>query len=201
MADTTAGNIGVTPLDTVRAKRTILGHPAGLFVLFFTEMWERFSYYGMRALLVLYMVDYLIKGVRAGTIHVFGFMGIQHALESVFGPMPIQPLSSEIYGLYTGLVYFTPFFGGLLADRVLGQRKTVVVGGVLMAIGHFLMAVESMFLVALVFLIILASDRQLMGRWANSPLYNSVAIAIVGFVSLCGAAYAIDAFLQTVHVL
>jgi POT family proton-dependent oligopeptide transporter len=154
MADTTAGNIGVTPLDTVRAKRTILGHPAGLFVLFFTEMWERFSYYGMRALLVLYMVDYLIKGVRAGTIHVFGFMGIQHALESVFGPMPIQPLSSEIYGLYTGLVYFTPFFGGLLADRVLGQRKTVVVGGVLMAIGHFLMAVESMFLVALVFLIL-----------------------------------------------
>ncbi len=63
-------------------------------------------------------------------------------------------MSSEIYGLYTGLVYLTPFFGGMLADRVLGQRKTVVVGGVLMAIGHFLMAIESMFLVALCFLIL-----------------------------------------------
>ena len=60
--------------DTIRSHKTILGHPAGLFVLFFTEMWERFSYYGMRALLVLYMVDYLIKNVRAGTAHVVGFM-------------------------------------------------------------------------------------------------------------------------------
>jgi len=63
-------------------------------------------------------------------------------------------LSSQIYGLYTGFVYFTPFFGGMLADRVLGQRKTVVVGGILMAIGHFLMAMESMFLLALLFLIL-----------------------------------------------
>ena len=68
--------------------------------------------------------------------------------------MTVQPLSSQIYGLYTGFVYLTPFFGGMLADRLLGQRKTVVVGGVLMAIGHFLMAVESMFLVALCFLIL-----------------------------------------------
>jgi POT family proton-dependent oligopeptide transporter len=117
-------------------------------------MWERFSYYGMRALLVLYMVDYLIKGVQAGTSHVVGFMTLQHGLESVFGTMDIQPLASQIYGLYTAFVYFTPFFGGILADRVLGQRKTVVVGAVLMAIGHFLMAAESMFLLALLFLIL-----------------------------------------------
>jgi POT family proton-dependent oligopeptide transporter len=135
-------------------QKTILGHPVGLFVLSFTEMWERFSYYGMRALLVLYMVNYLIHRIETGSSYVIGFAPLRHAIESVFGPMTVQPLSSEIYGLYTGFVYLTPFFGGMLADRLLGQRKTVVVGGVLMAIGHFLMAVESMFLVALCFLIL-----------------------------------------------
>ena len=140
--------------DSVRTQRTILGHPAGLFILFFTEMWERFSYYGMRALLVLYMTDYLIKNVQAGTTNVFGFLTLQHALESAFGPLAIQPLASQIYGLYTGFVYFTPFFGGMLADRVLGQRKTVVVGGILMAIGQFLLTAESLFLFGLFFLIL-----------------------------------------------
>ena len=159
MSDTDAGGVvsgvagSLSPADTVRDQKTILGHPAGLFVLFFTEMWERFSYYGMRAILVLYMVNYLINSIHAGTSHVFGFMGLQHVIEAVFGPMKVQPLSSQIYGLYTGLVFFTPFFGGILADRVLGQRKTVVLGGVLMAIGHFLMALESMFLFGLLFII------------------------------------------------
>ena len=150
-----AANTSTPPsaYDSIRSHKTILGHPAGLFVLFFTEMWERFSYYGMRALLVLYMVDYLIKSVRAGTAHVVGFLPLQHGIESVFGPLNVQPMASQIYGLYTAFVYFTPFFGGMLADRVLGQRKTVVIGAVLMAIGHFLMAIESMFLVALLFLI------------------------------------------------
>ena len=144
----------VSASSTVRSHKQIFGHPAGLFVLFFTEMWERFSYYGMRALLVLYMVDYLIKRAQDGTAHVYGFAGLQHALESIFGHLAIQPLASQIYGLYTAFVYFTPLFGGMLADRILGQRKTVVIGGVLMAIGHFLMAVESLFLPALFFLII-----------------------------------------------
>ena len=158
MSDTNVTGIesraaGLTP-GTVRAQKTFLGHPVGLFILFFTETWERFSYYGMRALLVLYMVNYLIHRVQTGSSYVFGFGLLQHTIESVFGPMTVQPLSSEIYGLYTGFVYLTPFFGGMLADRLLGQRKTVVVGGVLMAIGHFLMAIESMFLVALCFLIV-----------------------------------------------
>jgi POT family proton-dependent oligopeptide transporter len=117
-------------------------------------MWERFSYYGMRALLVLYMTDYLIKGVQAGTMNVWGFGTLQSTLEAIFGPMAIQPLASQIYGLYTGFVYLTPLFGGMLADRVLGQRKTVVVGGVLMAIGQFLLTSESLFLAGLFFLII-----------------------------------------------
>jgi POT family proton-dependent oligopeptide transporter len=143
-----------TAAAEVRSEKTIFGHPAGLFVLFFTEMWERFSYYGMRTLLVLYMVDYLIERAQNGSAHVLGFAGLQHTIEGVYGPLGIQPLASEIYGLYTGLVYLTPLFGGMLADRILGQRKTVVIGAVLMAIGHFLMAVESMFLVALFFLIL-----------------------------------------------
>jgi proton-dependent oligopeptide transporter, POT family len=117
-------------------------------------MWERFSYYGMRALLVLYMVSHLIQGAQSGTSHVFGFASLQYGLESVFGSLAIQPLASQIYGMYTALVYLTPIFGGMLADRVLGQRKTVIAGAILMAIGHFLMAAESMFLLALFVLIL-----------------------------------------------
>lgn len=131
----------------------MLGHPLGLFVLFLTEMWERFSFYGMRALLVLYMVQHLIPAAQSG-IDVVGFRALQSGLEAFFGPLAIQPLASQIYGLYTGLVYLTPLLGGFLADRLLGQHKTVVIGGVLMAIGHFLMAFEIYFLIALGFLII-----------------------------------------------
>src|SRR5690242_3861610 len=76
------------------------------------------------------------------------------ALESVFGPLGTQPFASQIYGFYTGLVYLTPIFGGLLADRVLGQRRTVIIGAVLMAIGHFMMAFERLFLLALLMLIL-----------------------------------------------
>jgi POT family proton-dependent oligopeptide transporter len=133
-------------------ERTIAGHPPGLFVLFFAEAWERFSYYGMRALLVLYMVKHLSQPEVA--TNVLGFAAVRGTLESVFGPLAPQPLASQIYGLYTAFVYLTPFFGGLLADRVLGQRKTVVLGGVLMAAGHFVMAFESLFFPALLLIIL-----------------------------------------------
>jgi proton-dependent oligopeptide transporter, POT family len=149
------GSAGTRPVTMpgVHSSKTIFGHPAGLFVLFATEMWERFSFYGMRALLVLYMTQYLIAAVESGT-YVFGFGAVRALLESVSGPLVAQQLASQIYGYYTGFVYLTPLAGGYLADRLLGQRKTVVVGGVLMAIGHFLMAVESLFLPALFFLIL-----------------------------------------------
>ena len=115
-------------------------------------MWERFSYYGMRSLLVLYMVKYLL---HPGTVDgIIGFATLRGALEGVFGPLDIQPLASQIYGLYTGLVYLTPIFGGLLADRWLGQRRTVIIGALLMALGHFMMAFESLFLFALLALIL-----------------------------------------------
>src|SRR5579859_1145975 len=130
----------------------LFGHPKGLTYLFTTEMWERFSFYGMRSLLVLYMTKYLLLPEHSGAV--LGLTATRRALAALFGPLDVQPLSSQIWGFYTALVYFTPMFGGLLADRVLGRRRTVVLGAVLMAIGHFMMAVEPLFLLALLFLIL-----------------------------------------------
>ena len=115
-------------------------------------MWERFSYYGMRALLVLYMVKYLLLPEHADTV--IGLGALRSGLEWMFGPLGVQPFSSHIYGLYTGLVYLTPLFGGILADRVLGQHRTILLGAALMAIGHFMMAFEPLFLFALTMLIL-----------------------------------------------
>jgi POT family proton-dependent oligopeptide transporter len=143
----------IEPLPIAAAAPTqLFGHPRGLTFLFTTEMWERFSYYGMRSLLVLYMTKFLLLSDHSGSV--IGLGALKRALEGLFGPLEVQPLSSQIWGLYTGLVYFTPIFGGLLADRVLGQRRTVVVGATLMAIGHFMMAVEQLFLFALLALIL-----------------------------------------------
>jgi POT family proton-dependent oligopeptide transporter len=136
----------------IAAPGELFGHPKGLTFLFTTEMWERFSYYGMRSLLVLYMTKYLLMPDQAD--NVMGLAGVKSSLEKVFGQLDVQPLSSQIYGFYTALVYLTPIFGGLLADRVLGQRRTVIVGACLMALGHFLMAVEQLFLFALATLIL-----------------------------------------------
>ncbi|HLH97917.1 MAG TPA: peptide MFS transporter [Xanthobacteraceae bacterium] len=135
-----------------RRVRDFLGHPRGLTFLFATEMWERFSYYGMRALLVLYMTKYLL--VEGHGDAVIGLAALRSALEAILGPLGTQPFASQIYGLYTGLVYLTPLFGGMVADQVLGQRRTVIVGAALMAAGHFMMAFESLFLLALTTLII-----------------------------------------------
>jgi proton-dependent oligopeptide transporter, POT family len=129
-----------------------LGHPRGLAVLFATETWERFSYFGNAALVVLYMVKYLL---RPGQVEaVLGLAAVKDALEFVLGRLEPQPLASQIFGFYTGLAYCAPILGGLLADRLLGQRRTVVIGGVLMAIGHFMMAFERLFLIALLMLIL-----------------------------------------------
>lgn len=137
----------------IASEKTFFGHPRSLMTLFLTEMWERFSYYGMRALLVLYMTQYLFIEAQHGK-KIWGYATLESGLTSIFGEMTTQGLSSQIYGIYTGLVYFTPFFGGMIADRYWGKRKAIYVGGALMSIGHFLMAVESLFFPALLFLII-----------------------------------------------
>lgn len=97
------------------------GHPPSLFILFFTEMWERFSYYGMRALLVLFLISSLSEGG-------WGWE---------------RKEALQLYGIYTGLVYLTPIFGGLIADKLLGFRKAVMLGALIMTIGHACMALES----------------------------------------------------------
>jgi proton-dependent oligopeptide transporter, POT family len=140
------------PKDAAAGASDLFGHPRALTFLFATEMWERFSYYGMRALLVLYMVKYLLLPGQAE--NVIGLGALKQMYEAMFGPLGVQAFSSQIYGLYTGLVYLTPVFGGLLADRVLGQHRTILLGAALMAIGHFIMAFESLFLFALALLIL-----------------------------------------------
>src|SRR5215510_7393790 len=137
---------------TTKAANDLFGHPRGLTFLFATEMWERFSYYGMRALLVLYMVKLLLLPGHAD--NVIGLGALRYLFESMSGPLGAQPFSSHIYGLYTGLVYLTPVFGGMLADRLLGQHRTILLGAAMMAIGHFMMAFEPLFLIALTMLIL-----------------------------------------------
>jgi POT family proton-dependent oligopeptide transporter len=132
--------------------RSFIGHPRGLAYLAFTEAWERFSDYGMQSLLVLYMVNRLL---HPGHIErIAGFGPFRHLLESIYrGPLSVQALASAIFGLYTGLVYLTPIGGGLVADRVLGRTRTITIGALLMAAGHFLMAFDVTFLLALLCLL------------------------------------------------
>jgi POT family proton-dependent oligopeptide transporter len=132
--------------------RTFFGQPPALAYLAFTEAWERFSYYGMTALLVLYMSHALF--LPGHLEHVVGFAGFRAALETVFGRLSPLALASHTYGLYTAFVYFTPVFGGFVADRWIGRRNAVMLGAVLMSFGHFAMAFDASFLLALLLLIV-----------------------------------------------
>ncbi|RLV61421.1 MFS transporter [Parashewanella curva] len=108
-------------MSVTKPQGTIMGHPKGLFLLFTTELWERFSYYAMRAILVLYLVD----KVKSEGGHGLGWT---------------QADAISLYGTFTGLVYLTPLIGGWIADNFLGQRKTIMIGGALMALGQFTLA-------------------------------------------------------------
>ena len=139
------------PFDEVADEGGFLGHPKGLAYLAFTEMWERFSYYGMTALLVLYMTKQLLLPGHAE--EVLG-LGLLRQLFEARGPMSDAAFASLIYGWYGGLVYFTPLLGGMIADRWLGTRATVVLGALLMSAGHLAMSFDASFLLALLLLII-----------------------------------------------
>lgn len=129
-----------------------LGHPTGLGWLSGSEFWERFSYYGMQALLVIYMTQYLLLPAHVGQI--WAFVPFRHAVESVYGKLTPPELASIIFGFYAGFVYVTPLAGGWVADRLIGRTRTVTLGALLMALGHFLMAFEASFLFALLCLLI-----------------------------------------------
>lgn len=132
-----------------RDDRAFLGHPKGLGYLAFIEACERFSYYSMQTLLTLYMVNYLLVPARMD-----GVVGLDWLRSWHYPGLSGQPLSSAIFGDYTSLVYLTPILGGIIADRFAGRRVALFAGGVMMSIGHFLMAIEGAFLFALLALII-----------------------------------------------
>jgi len=145
-------------LSTIEASwgrdgvNAVMGHPRGLYYLAFTEAWERFSYYGMTALLALFMVDQLL--LPGHVEHIAGFSGFRAAIEALVGPLSTQALASQIFGLYSGFVYFTPLLGGIVADRWIGQRNAVVIGALSMSAGHIAMTFDASFLLALLLLVI-----------------------------------------------
>lgn len=133
---------------TISEDRRFLGHPIGLGYLAFTEAWERFSFYGMQALLVLYMTKELLLPGHVENVALF------EPFSRLYGGIEGQALASAIFGTYAASVYLTPILGGFLADRVLGKRRTVLLGAITMAVGHFLMAFEAAFLFALLCLVL-----------------------------------------------
>ncbi len=133
-------------------KEGWFGHPPGLSVLAATELWDRISFHGMQALLVLYMVGQLL--LPGHVENIAGFAGFRAAIEHLTGPLSVQALASQVFGLYVGLVALTPLLGGVIGDRWLGRRWTIALGALLMTAGHFCMAFDQAFLVAMLLLIL-----------------------------------------------
>ena len=132
-------------------SRGFFNHPPGLAYLAFTELWERFSYYGMTALLALYLRKQLLLPEHSD--RVLGLTALRHLFE-FRGAMSNEAFASLIYGWYGGLVYFTPIVGGWVADRWLGAKRTVTAGALLMSAGHLAMTFDASFLIALLLLIL-----------------------------------------------
>jgi POT family proton-dependent oligopeptide transporter len=149
-----AGAQGVPPEAALtiphHLRREIMGHPAGVWIMASTEFWDRVSFHGMQAMLTLYMADELLRPDRVGGVA--GFSTYRAMIERVTGPLSIEALAVEIFGLYSAFTYLTPIVGGWLGDRVLSRRWAVVLGGLAMTMGHFAMAFDATFLVALALL-------------------------------------------------
>jgi POT family proton-dependent oligopeptide transporter len=128
------------------------GHPKGLLVLAGTEIWDRVSFYGMQALLVLYMAGTLLLPGHAEKIA--GFSAFRAAIVATTGPLSVQALATQIFGLYIGMITLTPLIGGFVGDRWLGRRRSIALGALLMTAGHFCMALDESFLAALALLIL-----------------------------------------------
>ena len=131
---------------------TLFGHPVGLYTLFFAEMWERFCFYGMRALLVLYMGKEFLKYDDTS--------------------------ANAMYGAFTAMVYMTPFLGGILADRLLGQRRAVVLGGMLMAAGELLMMVPQTIAFFTALALLICRKRILQAQYLHHRRFTLSAAAV-----------------------
>ncbi|MBA3896235.1 MAG: peptide MFS transporter [Sphingomonadaceae bacterium] len=183
-------------MEAPLSDRAFLGHPKGLGYLSFTEACERFSYYSMQTLLVLYMVKYLLLPG-----HIDGVVGLDWVRAHFYPGLDGQPLASAIFGTYTALVYGTPILGGLVADKLIGRKATLIAGGVLMAIGHFLMAFEGSFLFALAALVVgvgffkgniasqvgaLYSDTDLRRAMAFQIFYIAINVSVIAAPLISG---------------
>ena len=138
--------------ETAMRGGEVFGHPRGLVVLAGTELWDRISFHGMQSLLTLYMAEQLL--LPGHVERIVGFPALKAAIETLFGHLTTQGLATQIFGLYVGFVYVTPVVGGWLGDRVLGRARTVTLGALLMTAGHFCMAFDQSFLLAMLFLIL-----------------------------------------------
>ena len=134
-----------------KRDRSFIGHPVGLAWLSGSEFWERFAYYGMQTLLVLYLTHYLLQ---PGHIeHVWGFAAFRGLIGRIYGTQSQMAIASNTAQLYAALVYLTPLAGGFIADRLIGRTATVSIGAIIMVIGTFLLALDSTFLLALLLLL------------------------------------------------
>jgi POT family proton-dependent oligopeptide transporter len=140
------------PEERAAEAPELFGHPRGLTVLATTEMWERFSFYGMQALLLLYMTKYLLLPEHARDV--LGLAAYRSGLEAVVGKLSDLAFAAQTYGLYSGMIYLTPLAGAWLGDRVLGRTRTITIGCLMMAAGHLAMASEALFLGALTLLVL-----------------------------------------------
>ncbi|MEY4238398.1 MAG: hypothetical protein RL339_999 [Pseudomonadota bacterium] len=138
--------------DPAGSGEELFGHPRGLTVLATTEMWERFSVYGMQALLMLYMTKYLLLPEHARGV--IGLATYRSGLESVVGKLSDMAFAGQTYGIYSGMIYLTPIVGAWLGDRILGRTRAITIGCLLMAGGHLAMASEALFLGALTLLVL-----------------------------------------------
>lgn len=133
-------------------RTSMFDQPRGLWVLAGTEFWDRVSFHGMQALLVLYMVGELL--LPGHVERIAGFAQFRAIVEGVTGPLSVQALAAQTFGLYVGLINFTPLIGGAIGDRITGRRIAVVLGGSMMTGGHLALAFEQSFLIALLLLIL-----------------------------------------------
>jgi POT family proton-dependent oligopeptide transporter len=138
--------------QSARPSSELFGHPRGLTVLATTEMWERFSFFGMQALLMLYMTKYLLLPEHARDV--LGLAAYRSGLEAVVGKLSDLAFAGQTYGIYSGMIYLAPILGAWLGDRVLGRTRTITIGCLLMAAGHLAMASEALFLGALTLLVL-----------------------------------------------
>ena len=156
--DSVAGPTGIDAAEqnadpaALRRDTAFFGHPKGLGFLAGTELWERFSFYSMQSLLMLYMTKYLLLPENSG--NVIGFSIFRGVVEGIFGPMTDLALAAQTFGLYSGFILVTPLLGAWLGDRVLGRTRTITIGALLMSAGHLTMASERSFLLALLLLIL-----------------------------------------------